>query len=152
VALAAIISDEMTLVQACEHLTVTANQAASATFALKAGVWFRAVVLSSSLLIRWAQRARCQAETPLIVLCRFPGRLCGRDPPQSSPTGRHSIDFAALRLDADRRRGIVALRQEQQESGCSDDVRGVHGETLTAVRHSTTLSWQFAAKKKAVHA
>jgi hypothetical protein len=26
-----------------------------------------------SLLIRWAQRARCQAETPLIVLCRFPG-------------------------------------------------------------------------------
>jgi hypothetical protein len=24
------------------------------------------------LLIRWAQRARCQAETPLIVLCRFP--------------------------------------------------------------------------------
>jgi len=29
--------------------------------------------LSWSLLIRWAQRARCQAETPLIVLCRFPG-------------------------------------------------------------------------------
>ena len=25
-----------------------------------------------SLLIRWAQRARCQAETPLIGLCRFP--------------------------------------------------------------------------------
>jgi hypothetical protein len=31
-----------------------------------------AVVLSWSLLIRRAQRARCQAETPLIVLCRFP--------------------------------------------------------------------------------
>jgi len=31
------------------------------------------VVCSLSLLIRWAQRARCQAETPLIVLCRFPG-------------------------------------------------------------------------------
>jgi len=31
------------------------------------------VVCSWSLLIRWAQRARCQAETPLIVLCRFPG-------------------------------------------------------------------------------
>jgi DNA (cytosine-5)-methyltransferase 1 len=30
------------------------------------------VVCSLSLLIRWAQRARCQAETPLIVLCRFP--------------------------------------------------------------------------------
>jgi ABC-type uncharacterized transport system substrate-binding protein len=26
-----------------------------------------------SLLIRGAQRARCQAEIPLIVLCRFPG-------------------------------------------------------------------------------
>jgi hypothetical protein len=30
-----------------------------------------AVVSSWSLLIRWAQRARCQAETPLIVLFRF---------------------------------------------------------------------------------
>src|SRR5260370_10406285 len=29
-----------------------------------------AVVCSLSLLIRWAQRARCQAETPLIVLFR----------------------------------------------------------------------------------
>jgi len=33
---------------------------------------FGAVVCSLSLLIRWAQRARCQAETPLIGLCRFP--------------------------------------------------------------------------------
>jgi hypothetical protein len=31
------------------------------------------VVCSWSLLIRWAQRAHCQAETPLIVLSRFPG-------------------------------------------------------------------------------
>ena len=31
------------------------------------------VVCSWSLLIRRAQRARRQAETPLIVLCRFPG-------------------------------------------------------------------------------
>jgi hypothetical protein len=31
------------------------------------------LVWSSSLLIRWAHRARCQAETPLIALCRFPG-------------------------------------------------------------------------------
>jgi hypothetical protein len=30
-----------------------------------------AVVSSWSLLIRWAQRARCQAETPLIVSFRF---------------------------------------------------------------------------------
>jgi hypothetical protein len=36
------------------------------------------VVCSLSLLIRWAQRARCQAETPLIALCRFP------EPPLSS--------------------------------------------------------------------
>src|ERR1700687_3838683 len=45
--------------------------AASATFALKAGVWFRRgrlfIVSADSL----AQRARCQAETPLIVLFRF---------------------------------------------------------------------------------
>src|ERR1700722_1816956 len=45
--------------------------AASATFALKAGEWFRRVVCSLSLLIRGAQRARCQAETPLVVLFRF---------------------------------------------------------------------------------
>jgi Arabinose-binding domain of AraC transcription regulator, N-term len=32
-----------------------------------------------SLLIRWAQRARCQAETPLSALFRFPGpALTGR--------------------------------------------------------------------------
>ena len=46
--------------------------AAKATFALKAGVWFRRGRLVISLLIRWAQRARCQAETPLIVLSKFP--------------------------------------------------------------------------------
>src|ERR1700730_7462133 len=46
--------------------------AASATFALKAGVWFRRgrmVIVSPD---SWGQRARCQADTPLIVLCRFP--------------------------------------------------------------------------------
>jgi hypothetical protein len=32
-----------------------------------------AVVCSWSLLVRGAQRARYQAETPLIALCRFPG-------------------------------------------------------------------------------
>jgi len=30
------------------------------------------VVCSFYLLIRWAHPARCQAETPPIVLCRFP--------------------------------------------------------------------------------
>src|SRR5260221_6164112 len=45
--------------------------AASATLALKAGVWFgrgRLFIVSPDSL---AQRARCQAETPLIVLFRF---------------------------------------------------------------------------------
>jgi hypothetical protein len=46
--------------------------AVNATFALKAGVWFR----RGRLLIICPGRGdcrRCQAETPLIVLCRFPG-------------------------------------------------------------------------------
>src|SRR3990172_1545212 len=47
--------------------------AASATFALKAGVWFRRgrrfIVSPDSR----AKLARRQAEIPLIVLCRFPG-------------------------------------------------------------------------------
>jgi hypothetical protein len=46
--------------------------AASANFALKAVRGSGGVVYSLSLLIRWAQRARCQAETPLIALRRFP--------------------------------------------------------------------------------
>jgi RNA-directed DNA polymerase len=37
------------------------------------------VVLSWSLLIRGAQRARRQAEIPLIVLCRFPGPALSPD-------------------------------------------------------------------------
>ena len=46
--------------------------AASATFALKAGEWFRrGRLLIVSPDSRGAQRARCQAETPLIVLFRF---------------------------------------------------------------------------------
>src|SRR5580704_7102235 len=46
--------------------------AASATLALKAGVWFRRARLVIISPDSRAQRARCQAETPLIVLCRFP--------------------------------------------------------------------------------
>ena len=46
--------------------------AASATFALKVAVWFRrGRLFMVYALIRWAQRARCQAETPLIALFRF---------------------------------------------------------------------------------
>jgi hypothetical protein len=47
--------------------------AASATFALKAGVWFRrGLFLIVSPELR-AILARRQTETPLIVLCKFPG-------------------------------------------------------------------------------
>jgi hypothetical protein len=45
-----------------------------------------AVVCSLSLLIRRPQRARCQAETPLIALCRFPG------PPLNDYTHRGRTD------------------------------------------------------------
>jgi hypothetical protein len=39
------------------------------------------VVCSWSLLIRQAQRARCQAEIPLIVLCRLAGPALSDTPP-----------------------------------------------------------------------
>src|SRR5258708_26158739 len=45
--------------------------AASATFALKAGVWFRRGRLFMVSPDSQAQRARCQAETPLIDLFKF---------------------------------------------------------------------------------
>jgi hypothetical protein len=46
--------------------------AASATFALKAGEWFRRARLLMVSPVHGDYR-RCQAETPPIVLCRFPG-------------------------------------------------------------------------------
>jgi len=54
--------------------------AASATFALKDGVWFRRGRLLIVSPDSRAQRARCQAETPLIALCSFP-RPARRDEP-----------------------------------------------------------------------
>jgi hypothetical protein len=45
---------------------------ASATFALKAGVWFRRGRLLTVSPDSRANLARRQAEIPLIVLCRFP--------------------------------------------------------------------------------
>ncbi|MBX9661565.1 MAG: hypothetical protein K2X00_23645 [Nitrospiraceae bacterium] len=47
--------------------------AAIATLALKAGVWFRRGRLGMVSPDSRAQRARRQTETPLIVLCGFPG-------------------------------------------------------------------------------
>src|SRR5262249_18514518 len=50
--------------------------AARATFALKAGEWFRRGRLLMVSPVHGDYR-RCQAEIPLIVLCRFPGpALC----------------------------------------------------------------------------
>jgi hypothetical protein len=46
--------------------------AASATFALKAGVWFRRARLVIVSPDSRANLARRQAETPLIALFRFP--------------------------------------------------------------------------------
>jgi hypothetical protein len=45
--------------------------AARATFALKAGEWFRRGRLLMVSPVHGDYR-RCQAEIPLIVLCRFP--------------------------------------------------------------------------------
>src|ERR1700704_353057 len=47
--------------------------APSAPFALKAGEWFRRARLLMVSPDSRAYRARRQAETPLSVLCRFPG-------------------------------------------------------------------------------
>jgi hypothetical protein len=50
-----------------------ALRTASTTFALKADVWFRgAVGVARLLLICRLKRARGQAKTPPIALCRFP--------------------------------------------------------------------------------
>src|SRR3954471_22498799 len=51
--------------------------AASATFALKLGVWFRRARLLMVSPDSRAHRARRQAETPLSVLCRFPEPALG---------------------------------------------------------------------------
>jgi hypothetical protein len=46
--------------------------AAIATFALKADAWFRRGLLLMLSPDSRANLARCQAEAPLIALCRFP--------------------------------------------------------------------------------
>jgi hypothetical protein len=50
-----------------------------------------AVVSSWSLLIRWAQRARCQAETPLIVLFRFLRPALWKKPSKINTRGLLSV-------------------------------------------------------------
>jgi hypothetical protein len=49
--------------------------AARATFALKAGVWFRRGRRFMVSPDSQAQRARCQAEIPLIAMCKIPEPL-----------------------------------------------------------------------------
>src|SRR5215470_10562508 len=51
--------------------------AAIATFALKADVWFRRGLLLMLSPDSRASLARCQAEAPLIALCRFPKPALG---------------------------------------------------------------------------
>jgi hypothetical protein len=52
-----------------------------------------AIVCSWSLLIRWAQRGRCQAEIPLIALFRFPRPALPARPLRAAEQGD---EFAAL--------------------------------------------------------
>ncbi|MGB8608844.1 hypothetical protein, partial [Bradyrhizobium sp.] len=116
--------------------------AASATFALKAGVWFRRgrlfIVSPDSL----AQRARCQAETPLIVSFRFlrpalltaasatfalkagvwfrRGRLCMVAPDSQAtarpPSGRNFTYLPVQISETSSRTQGKALRQSRQDS------------------------------------
>ena len=64
--------------------------AASATFALKPGVWSRRGRLCMIAPNSQAIPCRCQAETPLIVLCRFP-----RPALASQQTATYSITLSA---------------------------------------------------------
>ena len=59
-----------------------------------------AVVGSWSLLIRGPQRARRQAETPLIVLCRFPGPALSAD--QGNAAAQNNLG-----LMYDNGRGVI---------------------------------------------
>src|SRR5215211_1537541 len=77
--------------------------AASATFALKAGVWFRRGRLLMVSPDSLAQRARCQAETPLMALFRFP------EPALIEPALDEIVN---KRLD---RRGILRRTLDQAE-------------------------------------
>src|SRR5262249_7588892 len=63
--------------------------AAIATFALKADVWFRRGLLLMLSPDSRANLARCQAEAPLIALCRFPK-------PALSPGGPMNDNDGAL--------------------------------------------------------
>ena len=101
--------------------------AASATFALKAGVWFRRARLLIVAPDSRAHRARRQAEIPLSALCRFPGPALfafgiqfgnHADDPMPRKIG---ADAGFDRWDADR-----YIVQEQT-------VRASRGETLTLV-------------------
>ena len=75
------------------------------------------VVLSWSLLIRGAQRARRQAEIPLIVLCRFPGPALFvvakdhvHDPVQGVLDGPVRADHWTDRVGQHHQRGDVEAR------------------------------------------
>jgi hypothetical protein len=88
-----------------------------------------------SLLIRWAQRARCQAETPLIVLCRFP-----------QPALWITIGYAtiAARKHADRvgeRKAFQHILAEQRIMPPLDKAAVSHLERVMA-RLPDVLKWR----------
>jgi hypothetical protein len=76
--------------------------AASATFALKAGVWFRRARLVIVSPDSRDNLVRRQAETPLIALCRFPE-------PALTLSDATGVDAISLTI-------IILIVPHQQES------------------------------------
>src|SRR5229473_4571679 len=75
--------------------------AASATFALKAGEWFRRGRLFMVSPVRGDHR-RFQAEIPLIVLSRFPEPALSPNLPRGAPSGLRRLDVLISRIIAPR--------------------------------------------------
>src|SRR5262245_57209373 len=119
--------------------------AAIATFALKADVWFRRGLLLMLSPDSRANLARCQAEAPLIALCRFPKpalRSVHHYPnsgaglaPQGDVRHRRDATCSVPRLD---RRSFGAGPNESLRSVWIDPVRSDDGSgarLILAPRH-----------------
>src|ERR1700731_1752444 len=107
--------------------------AASATFALKPVSGSGGVVCSWSLLIRGTQRARCQAETPLIVLSRFVRPALSRDWTNSLALDQFSLilgahvlkTYAGLPpLDVKKRGGLAPWQGRRATEMISENLEG----------------------------
>src|ERR1700692_1951579 len=97
--------------------------AASATFALKAGEWFRRGRLFMVSPVHGDYR-RCQAEIPLIVLSRFPEPALYPSIPTPDVMGFAKGDWASIALLRCRRRFSSNRRREALDAGA----RAAHGE------------------------